>query len=78
MKTLSMETKIIDIFKIHTGVEMIDIERNFFDLGVNSFELSMIGKDISKQLNKNINILSFYEFPTIRLLSEKLAERDPI
>jgi acyl carrier protein len=68
----SIESLLIDIFKNRFTLETIDPSWNFFDLGINSIELSQICIELSKALNKEINILVFYEFPTISSVAKEL------
>ena len=68
----SIESLLIDIFKNRFTLETIDPSWNFFGLGINSIELSQICIELSKALNKEINILVFYEFPTISSVAKEL------
>lgn len=72
---MSDETKVIliDLFKRYFSVDTINTDINFFDMGITSVELLGICNELSKRLNKEINIIMLYEHPTISLLSKELA-----
>lgn len=57
------------LFRSYCMVSTIDEEANFFDLGIQSIELTQIATKLSELLNQNISILLFYEYPNLVLLS---------
>jgi acyl carrier protein len=65
---------LVDLFKHYFSVDTINTDINFFDMGITSVELLGICNELSKRLNKEINIIMLYEYPTISLLSKELAE----
>lgn len=71
-----MESLLVDIFKNYFEVEDIDINANFFDFGINSIELGNICKNLSVKMKKKIDLLLFFEFPSIYLLSKELERKN--
>ena len=73
MTTEQIELILVDLFKSHFSVDFVNTSWNFFDIGINSIELIEICEHLSKRLNKEINIITFYEFPTISTVAQALS-----
>lgn len=73
MTAYKIDTILINLFKQFFAIDTINTDINFFDMGITSVELLGICNELSKRLNKEINIIMLYEHPTISLLSKELA-----
>lgn len=71
--TDSVDSILIDLFKQNFSIDSVDPSWNFFELGINSVELSQICIELSKKLNQEIDILMFYEFPTIASIAKAIS-----
>jgi len=56
----------------------INIENNFFDLGVNSIHIVKLKKLLENEFNLDIEIVKFFEFPSIRSFALKYTNNDKI
>lgn len=73
--------EIADIFKIHFGVDEVDIHQNFFDMGANSLDMVDIKSKIEKRIQKTFSITELYNYSNIYKLciylkNEAFDEKD--
>jgi yersiniabactin nonribosomal peptide synthetase len=75
---LKTETEkcVASIIKDVAHIDTVGIQENFFDLGVDSLQLVNIQSRIAKDLNKHIDIIDFFKFPTVFSLSAHISEGD--
>jgi acyl carrier protein len=65
-----LEEKILNIWADALQLEKIGVNDNFFDIGGNSFLISEVTYNLSKLLNKDISMIEFFQYPTIRKLAQ--------
>ncbi|MBN1185860.1 MAG: amino acid adenylation domain-containing protein [Bacteroidales bacterium] len=65
----AIELKIKDIWKEHLKVDNIGKNENFFDIGGTSLTLLEVVKDINKLVEKEIDIIEFFDNTTIKSIS---------
>jgi amino acid adenylation domain-containing protein len=66
------EQKIADVWRKILNVDEVGIHDNFFELGGNSLLLIPMQGRLERLFGKTVPLLTFFEYPTIRLLAEKL------
>jgi len=67
------EQELVKIWQDVLGVEKIGITDNFFELGGHSLLVGQIINKIYKQLNRTVKFKTFFETPTIKVLSKGLS-----
>jgi amino acid adenylation domain-containing protein len=68
------EKIIADILKEKFKLQRIGIHDNFFDLGANSSDILDLSKKIKQALNRDVPLLSMFEFPTVGSLASYLSQ----
>ena len=58
------------------GLERVGIDHNFFDLGAYSLLVARVRFALQERLQKKIAFVDFFCYPTVRLLAEKLDQRE--
>lgn len=71
LPTTKTEKLIYNIIKEKVGERIISINDNFLDLGIDSLEAISLIIEFEK-INFKFTLQDFYNFPTIRLLAEKI------
>ena len=76
------EERVLTIWKELLSNECIGIDDNFFDVGGHSLLVMRLGQRLSKEMNVEVPITSFFQFPTVRSFSAMLEngqanESDP-
>jgi acyl carrier protein len=56
------------------GLEKVGLDDNFFDLGGHSMLVVRIRFNLREKLQKEIALIDFFFYPTVRLLAEKLEQ----
>lgn len=69
------EKRIASIIKNVAQIEIVGLQENFFDLGVDSLQLVRIQSKIEKEFSKHIDIVDFFKFPTVLSLSSHIGEK---
>jgi amino acid adenylation domain-containing protein len=70
------ERIITTIWKEVLKIEEVGVEDNFFDVGGHSLLIPEVRLGVQKAFGKNLQIVEFFHYPTIRSLAERLgAER---
>lgn len=72
-----IEKEIYDIIKNKTKKDNIGINDNFFDLGIDSLEAISLTVEFEKH-NMKFSLQDFYNYPTIKLLSQKMINEKQI
>ncbi|MGQ0444041.1 MAG: amino acid adenylation domain-containing protein [Beijerinckiaceae bacterium] len=67
------ETTLIDLWRHHLQLEIVDVDQNFFDLGGSSLQLLGVHADIERLFPGRISIQDLFDLPTIRLLHDRLS-----
>lgn len=70
-----MQIRIADIWKKELMRETINLDDNFFDIGGNSLHLVNIRSKIETALQRNINVLDLFKYPTVQALADFLEDR---
>jgi amino acid adenylation domain-containing protein len=68
-----LEQQLVEIWEKLLGIENIGTKDNFFELGGNSLLTIKLKSEISKQLNKNIEITDLFTYTTIEKISSFLT-----
>lgn len=69
----SIQKEIKDIWSKIIGINNIDIDSNFFDIGGNSILLTQAFSEIEEKIGIDLNISDFFSYPSIKLLSEHIS-----
>ncbi|HLJ86027.1 MAG TPA: amino acid adenylation domain-containing protein [Candidatus Angelobacter sp.] len=67
-----MEQLLADTWRDILGLERLGLDDNFFDLGGYSLLLARVRFHLRQKLQKEIEFVDFFSYPTVRLLAEKL------
>ncbi len=70
-----IEKKLLKIIYEIVEIENIGIFDNFFEMGINSVHIARINDIVKNEFNKEIPILTMYEYPNISTFSEYLGDR---
>ena len=69
-----MQITVADAWKSVLDIEQVGIDDTFFDLGGHSFLLARLQAHLERVLDREISLLSFFQYPTIRTFSSALQE----
>jgi amino acid adenylation domain-containing protein len=69
-----MQITVADAWRSVLDIEQVGIDDNFFDLGGHSFLLARLQAHLERVLDREIALLSFFQYPTIRTFSSALQE----
>jgi acyl carrier protein len=69
-----MEGQLTEIWGNFLKVSQIDINDNFFEIGGNSIKVFQILPIINSKLKTDLQILSFFQYPTIRQMAKYLKK----
>ncbi len=72
----SIKQLLIKKIKEYVGIDFIDPDDNFFDLGITSMDIMSINDNIQNKLSKNITIPLWFEYPNINALSTYLEQEN--
>jgi amino acid adenylation domain-containing protein len=67
-----MEQMVASIWREVLGIERVGLDDNFFDLGGHSLLVARVRFNLRQKLQKEIALVDFFSYPTVRLLAEKL------
>jgi amino acid adenylation domain-containing protein len=75
-----LEQKIAKVWQDALAVERVGLDDNFFDLGAHSLLVARIRFILCEELKRNISILDFFTYPTVRSLAHHLnqAQEEPV
>ncbi len=71
-----LEKKMVEIWSTYLNTKKIGIDDNFFEIGGNSMKAFQLLTTINEKLQLDLKIISFFQFPTIRLLVEDLRRSE--
>lgn len=69
------EKKLAAIWEAFLQMEKISIDDNFFEIGGNSMKAFQLLTRINSEMDTDLKIISFFQYPTIQLLAENLYEQ---
>ncbi|MFQ6601911.1 amino acid adenylation domain-containing protein [Flavobacterium sp. C3NV] len=69
-----MEKKLSVLWSDYLKLEQISVEDNFFEIGGNSMKAFQLLSIVNAALNVELEIISFFQYPTIRTLAENLTQ----
>lgn len=69
----AVERALAEIWAAVLGVEHVDVETSFFDLGGHSLLLATVRSQIAKRLGRDVSVLDLFRYPTIRALATHLS-----
>ncbi|ARF67943.1 non-ribosomal peptide synthetase [Paenibacillus larvae subsp. pulvifaciens] len=73
----AIESTIASIWKELLGVSNVGLDENFFDIGGHSLLLAQVHAKLSNEMSSDIELLELFEYPTVRLLAQRLAASSP-
>uniref|UniRef100_A0A7V2ZI69 Amino acid adenylation domain-containing protein n=1 Tax=Ignavibacterium album TaxID=591197 RepID=A0A7V2ZI69_9BACT len=71
----SIEEALINIWKEVLGLEQVDINKNFFDLGGDSISVGRVQIKIKEYLKEDISVVDIYNFPSVYALRTFISEK---
>jgi amino acid adenylation domain-containing protein len=72
-----LEETVAAVFRRVLAVERVGMDDNFFDLGAHSLQIVKIHAEISRTLDREVPLISFFQYPTIRSLTAFLGQSSP-
>lgn len=69
-----MEKKLSVLWSDFLKIEQISVEENFFEIGGNSMKAFQLLSIVNAALNVELEIIAFFQYPTIRTLAENLTQ----
>jgi acyl carrier protein len=73
-----LEHMIADAWQEALGLEKVGLDDNFFDLGGHSMLVVSVRFNLREKLQQEIALVDFFFYPTVRLLAEKLEQRNRV
>jgi amino acid adenylation domain-containing protein len=67
-----LEQMVASVWQEVLGMDQVDVDDNFFDLGGHSLLVARVRFNLRQQLQKEIALVDFFSYPTVRLLAQKL------
>jgi hypothetical protein len=71
-----LEQMMASVWRQALGLERVGLDDNFFDLGGYSLLVARVRFNLQERLQKDIALVDFFSYPTVRLLAEKLERRE--
>lgn len=68
-----LEEQIASVWREYFSIDKIGVDDNLFDLGATSLSIIQLNNNLRNKINKNIPIVKFFTYPTIRTLAAYLA-----
>ncbi len=62
-----------DCITSYFGLDHIDLDENFFEVGASSFDLTQIAAGLSERLKEPVHVTNLYTNPSVRLLAKALG-----
>jgi amino acid adenylation domain-containing protein len=72
-----IEKSLIAIWREVLGLDAVGLNDNFFDLGGHSLALLRVKAEILKRTGKEVALADLFTYPTVGLLSQRLADQSP-
>jgi acyl carrier protein len=67
-----LEQMVASVWREVLGIERVGLDDNFFDLGGHSLLVARVRFNLRQKLQKEMALVDFFSYPTVRLLAEKL------
>ena len=67
-----MEICLANLLKAALRLDEVSVQDNFFDLGADSLTLISVHRQFERELKREILVSDFFQFPTIRGVTERL------
>ncbi|WP_207185748.1 phosphopantetheine-binding protein, partial [Streptococcus sp. 22.1] len=71
----SLEEKLQVVWRDILGIQEINPEENFFDIGGSSLKIFKLIETINIKFNLNLTITDIFEFPSIKLMAEFIDDK---
>ncbi|AIQ67608.1 bacitracin synthetase 1 [Paenibacillus graminis] len=71
-----VEERIVNIFKALLEADQVGTLDNFFEMGINSVQIAMINNKLKQEFQKEIPLLTLFEYANIHALAEYLSGND--
>jgi amino acid adenylation domain-containing protein len=71
-----LEQMVASVWQEALGSECVGLDDNFFDLGGYSLLVARVRFNLREKLQKEIALVDFFSYPTVRLLAKKLEHRE--
>ncbi len=71
-----LESAIAEAWKDALGVEQIELDTNFLDLGAHSLMVAEVHMQLQQSLGREISLVDMFQFPTVRALANHLNGQD--
>jgi acyl carrier protein len=71
-----LESAIAQAWKEALGVEQIELDKNFLDLGAHSLMVAEVHMQLQQSLGREISLVDMFQFPTVRALANHLNGQD--
>jgi NAD(P)-dependent dehydrogenase (short-subunit alcohol dehydrogenase family) len=72
------EEEFAEILKQFLGIEQVGIHDSFFELGINSLSMLHVNNILKKNIQKDVPLVTMFEYPTIYSLGQFLERLDRI
>jgi hypothetical protein len=72
--TTELELAVAEIWCHALGVDIVELDQNFFDLGGHSLLIPAILADLRNQLGLDVSLADFFANPTLRALTKRLVK----
>ena len=73
-----VEQMVASVWQEALGLERVGLDDNFFDLGGYSLLVARVRFNLQERLQKEIALVDFFCYPTVRLLAQKLDQRERV
>lgn len=73
-----VEQMVAGVWQEALGLERVGLDDNFFDLGGYSLLVARVRFTLQERLRKEIALVDFFCYPTVRLLAQKLDQRERV
>lgn len=70
-----LEQKLADIWKEILGLQEVQLDQNFFDLGGHSLMLADVCSKIKQEIDKEIELIDLFKYPSIATLAAHLGRK---
>jgi acyl carrier protein len=72
----NLEKDILESIKRVLQVDELSIDDNFFEIGADSSDMIKFNNNLKDVLKMDVKILSIFQYPTVRLLSDYLLSKN--
>jgi acyl carrier protein len=71
-----LERTVAGVWQEALGLDRVGLDDNFFELGGYSLLVANVRFNLREKLQKEIALVDFFSYPTVRMLAEKLEHRE--